>query len=250
MDQRLRYDAPERLWVSRGRRRRAPFLSIVFVVMLFPCALSAQPAPYANKSIEFDVPAQPLMSALKSYGTIAGIELFYESSVIAGLRSKEVRGAYPPDLALNILLGGSGLHSESFAAGTATILPQPKQAGRAALKAIKSKSETFVPYFALIQSSLRGMFCRTSGMQTHPAELLVRLWIAPSGLVVRTELVSSTGSEERDRSYASALRNFVIAAPPPLNMPQPVTLMILPQNTVLAADCAASSNPARASVHE
>ncbi|MCK9910797.1 hypothetical protein MXD81_16740, partial [Microbacteriaceae bacterium K1510] len=58
-----------------------------------------------------------------------------------------------------------------------------------------------------------------------------------SGAVARVELIGSTGSEDRDRVYAAALHSLSIGEAPPQDMPQPVTLMVLPRASRVAAEC-------------
>jgi len=202
--------------------------------------------------IEFDIPAQPLASALKLYSTIARVELFYESSLTDGRYSSPIRAALAPETALLRLLEGTGLSVKSFGPGTMTILPPPKRAGVMGLEAAESRAAEFIPYFALVQTGLRLVFCRSPVTQTDASEFLIRLWIASSGVVSRAELLSSTGSEERDRAYAAAVRTLAISEPPPPRMPQPITLMILPRNSRTAAECpqVGASGPVRSLAHD
>jgi TonB family protein len=141
------------------------------------------------------------------------------------------------EVALQHLLEGTSLAVASFEPGTITILPSARPAKPSDLAAIKSKAAEFTPYFALIQTALRSAFCRAVAIQTDTAELIIRLWIAPSGAVARADILSSTGSDERDRAYAAAVRGLVIDEPPPPGMPEPVTLMVLPRASRSAAEC-------------
>lgn len=53
----------------------------------------------------------------------------------------------------------------------------------------------------------------------------MRLWINAAGVVVRSELLTSTGTENRDAALYEAIRALAIGAPP-ADLPQPVTLLV------------------------
>ncbi|MCA6112679.1 STN domain-containing protein [Bradyrhizobium cenepequi] len=201
---------------------------------------------------QFDIPSQPLASSLKVYSITTGLELYYESSLVDRHRSPALRGSFSRDAALRRLLESTGLSIASFEPGTVTILSPAQPANGHDLAALKSKAAEFTPYFAVIQAGLRAAFCRVSAIQVDAAELIIRLWIAPTGAVARAEILSKTGSEERDRAYAAAIRTLAIGQAPPPAMPQPVTLMILPRTSPTAAECAQprGSSPVRASTYE
>jgi hypothetical protein len=220
------------------------------VLVASECAASAQ-ATGSGAELQFDIPAQPLASSLKTYSAITNLELYYESSLMDGHRSPPIRGSFSPDVALRRLLEGTGFSVASFDRGTITILPPRPQVRGQELEAIKGKAAAFTPYFALIQAGLRSTFCRTPVIQTDLVELIVRLWIAPSGAVARADILSATGSDVRDR-YAAAMRTLVIGEPPPQGMPQPVTLMVLPRTSRTAAECPqpGASSPVPVSAYE
>jgi hypothetical protein len=199
---------------------------------------------------EFDIPAQPLDLALKSFGLVTRIELFYESSLTIGHRSFPVHGEMAAGAALRLLLKGTGLSITSFDHDTATILPPVQTEDAATLTQAKAKAVEFSPYLAMIQESLSLAFCRTPAAPTDPDDLLAQLWISPSGAVSRAELLSTIGSEQRHHAYKTMLSNLAIAAPPPAGMPQPVSIMILTRKSREAAGCPRSANAMRPVTHE
>lgn len=211
-------------------------------------ALAADHDARLEDKIAFDIPPQPLASALKAYGAVASVELFFETGLTVGRVSAPVRGVLTRNAALRMMLAGTGLAAESFDPGTVTILPARGRGGPVDLTPVKARAVAFTPYFALLQTSLRSSLCQIPATRTDPSELRVRLWIAPSGAVMRTELLSSTGNEDRDRAYVDALRTLAIGEPPPPSMPQPVTLMILPRTSAEAAECLAAAGPASPSM--
>lgn len=57
--------------------------------------------------VEFDIPAQPLRSAVIAFAEQAGIQVFFDSGKLAGLQSHELKGPYAPEQGLRLLLGGA-----------------------------------------------------------------------------------------------------------------------------------------------
>jgi hypothetical protein len=247
---------------EQGRSEHAAFIHLRYgwlsalviaasVLVTSQSGASAQASDHSAQ-LQFDIPSQPLAASLRAYSAITNLELYYESSLVDGHRSPSIRGSFSPDVALRHLLEGAGLSVASFQPGTLTILPPRPPAKGQDLAALKSKAAEFTPYFALVQAGLRAAFCKTPEIQTDTAELIIRLWIAPSGAVARAEILSSMGSEERFEAYVAAMRAVVIGQAPPQAMPQPVTLMVLPRPSRTAAECPqpGGSNPVRAPAHE
>ncbi|MDB5606938.1 MAG: hypothetical protein JWP25_3838 [Bradyrhizobium sp.] len=240
---------------ARGVRLHRALLLVVGFMINSSLVVAQTPGPQGRpesleKIIAFDIPSQPLSSALEAFSTVAEIELFYESGLVIGRRSSALRGQFSPDAALRVLLKGTDLSTASFEHGTITILPPERRINAAELAGIKVKAMEFSPYFAMIQASLRLAFCRIPAIEMDAAELRARLWIAPSGDISRAELLSSTGSDQRDQAYVMALRTLTIGASPPAAMPQPVTLMVLPRDSREAAECVQPGMPLRSAGHE
>jgi hypothetical protein len=213
---------------------------------------SHQPAETSGATIMFDIPAQPLASALKAYAAAASIQLFYDTDLMLRRQSSSVDGLLTPDAALHTLLQGTGLSAVSFDRGTVTILAGPGRAVPVDLEPAKVRAIPFMPYFALMQSGLRSALCRSPATRLDPSERRIRLWITSSGTVARAELLTPTGSAERDRAYVDALQTLSIDEPPPASMPQPITLAILPRTSPDAAECSTAGEPipVRPSSHE
>jgi hypothetical protein len=199
--------------------------------------------------ITFDIPPQPLDVALKQFSAVAGIELFYETSVVQGRRSSAVSGRLPAAVALRLLLRETGLTSTSFDRGTITILP-PTEGDLAGLDRAKAKVVEFAPYLARMQRSMDRALCGEPSVGDDPEDLLVRLWIAPSGKVSRAELIWTTGSNQRDRTYIAAIGTVAIGAPPPAAMPQPVNMMINARASRASPNCDRSHTELRYLPHD
>ena len=237
------------MWrISRGIVVAAAVLSVLGAkgAISPTSAQQAEASPRALHSdarIEFDIPAQPLGSALKAYSTVSRLELFYESSMVDNRRSPPLHGLLTRETALQLLLDGTGLSVASLAPGTVTLLPPPTGAANGDGHAVtRSRAAEFMPYFALVQEGIRSAFCHSLAVETNDTELFIRLWIAPSGAIARAEYFPSPGSEPQSRAYAAAIGSIVIAEPPPQRMPQPITVMVLPRASHAAAGCEADGH--------
>ncbi|GAB3457273.1 TonB-dependent siderophore receptor [Insolitispirillum peregrinum] len=71
-------------------------------------ALAQQPAASAQ-AFGFAIPAQDLNGAILTFARLTGVRVFYDSSLVDGLRSAEVNGTFTAQDALNRLLNGSGI---------------------------------------------------------------------------------------------------------------------------------------------
>src|SRR5262249_39789865 len=77
--------------------------------------------------ISFQIPAQPLASALQAYGQKAGVQILYESNSAAGRTSVAVEGSFSREDALKRLLAGTGLGVQ-YTGPPALILALPSAA--------------------------------------------------------------------------------------------------------------------------
>jgi outer membrane receptor protein involved in Fe transport len=77
----------------------------------------------------FDIPSQDLGSALRSFGKSARVPVSFSGDLIRGKRSQSVKGSYPTDAALRLMLEQTGL---TFRRGQQGVLfVEPDQAKRA-----------------------------------------------------------------------------------------------------------------------
>ena len=209
---------------DRFKRRLSTLLVLQLAVLSVVIAFSASCQELSatlgvdteDETRPFDIPAQPLANALRAYGTATGIQLFYQSEIVAGRTSAPLQGLFAPRVALQVLLMGTELKAVSFDPGTETLVAAPRQAVRTVdLQRLQARAIAFRPYFALIQSGLRSALCRAPETRVGGSEIRVELWIAASGAVRRAELLSSTGSLTSDRAYIAALQTLSVAPPPP-----------------------------------
>ncbi len=109
----------------------------MLVLALVPDRAQAQGGVQAGRNasqpqtVAFDIPAQPLDSALSAFGRATGIQIIYDSAVTAALRSSPVRGSFTPSEALSRLLAPTGLAPRFTGPRTATLQRNPAMQSRA-----------------------------------------------------------------------------------------------------------------------
>jgi hypothetical protein len=201
----------------------------------------AQASP-AQMVINFDIPAQPLPSALERYGDATGREVLYESGTASDRRSAPVKGRLTPEAALHALLDGTGLAARFMADGTFVLVPLPA-AGRqdhAAPLPVQQR------YYARIQSRLREALCAKTEVRPGSYRLVALFWIGSAGTVSRYERLGSTGQSLRDRDVDLTLTQLAIGEPPPTGFEQPVLIMIVPERPGVTLGCETGAPHGRA----
>src|SRR5262249_5681946 len=152
-----------------------------------------------------------------------GLEVFYKAALAEGRRSTEVVGALAPTEALQSLLRGTGYVARATGPGAFTILQGPRPAAAAP----DTSRIAYEPYFAKIQERITDLICRSANEAATSTELLFQVWLAPSGVVARAEVIGDDGSKAADQSFAAPMRGLAIGAPP-TGLPQPITMVIFP----------------------
>jgi len=91
---------------------------------LLGAATAAISSPaFAQSTKSFDIPAQPLGTALEAFGRQSGATVMFDHGQVAGQNSTTVRGTYTPNDALVRLLGNSGLSVQHPNATTFVVSP-------------------------------------------------------------------------------------------------------------------------------
>ena len=108
------------------RLPRCRSLHLSLLLGLPALAIGASPVPEAHinrQQLHFQIPAQPLASALIVFSQQSGWQVSAESALLNSLGSAPVDGSMSPEKALARLLRNSGLQWESTSADSASILP-------------------------------------------------------------------------------------------------------------------------------
>jgi outer membrane receptor protein involved in Fe transport len=90
-------------------------------------------AQEAGRSIQLNMPAQPLSEALRAFARSSGEQIVFSEELVDGKQAPALSGAYTSDAALGQLLHGSGLVARRTARGAIMILaendPRAQQSG-------------------------------------------------------------------------------------------------------------------------
>jgi iron complex outermembrane receptor protein len=132
----LKTGAAERRKVVRSAAKaRQHILSgaILAAVLQAPLAVAQQAAQTSTPAgtpvearMTFDIPAQPLSSALTAFGIQSGYQIAVDQSLLAAQQSPGARGSFTPREALSRVLGDSGLVAR-FTDSRSVVLSKPPQ---------------------------------------------------------------------------------------------------------------------------
>jgi len=221
-------------------------LAVCFGVAISVCAplASAELGSVAEQtgSVMFNIPAQPLASALEAYGETTGIEVFYDAALAVGRRSTAVKGSFSPTLALKALLRGTGYVPRPTGLHAITIVPAQQEAAK---QTIATQSfDRYAPYFAVLQSRLGQALCNDDHAEVGGNDIIFKFWLTASGIISRADVIASGGDSARDRTIAKVIEGLDVGEPPPMGLPQPITMAAFPPLAGEAPGCPAgrSSN--------
>ncbi|OEZ75864.1 hypothetical protein JAB6_55360 [Janthinobacterium sp. HH104] len=207
----------------------------------------AQPADGAV--LQFDIAAQNLGDALDMYSRRTGVAVLMDQRY-AQRQSAAVRGPYAAGAALQALLEGTGLlsrlsdaqavivYAPAGASATAADLPQAAVVAAADIPGATQGGGDHAAYVSRLQHALLGLLCRAA--QTRPGgyRLALQLYLNRAGVVDRVHLLDSTGLRARDTAIARVVLGMRVGAAPLPSMPQPVSILLLPQGPGSEVDCA------------
>ena len=116
--------------LSNSRPRALPRPSSLCIALLACGLAAASAAPALAQSADtaalstvqsFDIPAQPLADALRSYMRQSGVQVAYPAALAQGATSTAVRGTLDAQSALAQLLDGSGLAPRVLGPGAVSL---------------------------------------------------------------------------------------------------------------------------------
>ncbi len=116
---------------THGRRVLAPAvlsLCVQAVLLGLPAlsALGQSPAAATAEVQAYDLPAQPLTSAIQQYSRISGVQVIFGTADGEGVQAAAVQGRYDASEALRRLLSGTGLIARRAEAGTVRLERAPQ----------------------------------------------------------------------------------------------------------------------------
>ena len=209
------------------------------------CAVAAQQrgTVAVSAAIEFNIPAQQLASALQAYGERTGVQVLYESNSAAGRKSTSVEGSLTPEDALNVLLTGTDLKVQYIRPDAITLASRSIRddrppasplatadlsLGTLQVRATGDGNDTSAlrDYSESLQLDIQRALQKNIGSRGGSYQLVVDLWIDPSRTIQRTQLLRSTGDQNRDAAVTAALQGLTVSRTTPANASQPVRIAI------------------------
>lgn len=201
----------------------------------------------ADETIAFDIPPQSLLTALRSYSEVTGQAVLVDNTLTVGRHSAGVHGTFDKIEALQQLLAGTGLIASysSDQAFTLKLAKPSELAGKTTRERSESVGlggfEAMIEHYAgRIQAPIEQALCQLKDGQPGTYRLALQIWVASTGNVEQTKLLSTTHNRRRDDDIRHALDRLSLDPPPP-GMPQPITLLLLPTHTTGATGCADAS---------
>ncbi|MEI9899796.1 MAG: STN domain-containing protein [Hyphomicrobium sp.] len=124
--------------------------------------LAQQPAAGPT---QFDIPAQPLETALGAFGAASRLQVLYETSMTEGRRSTEVRSLPSHETALRRLLADTGLDFTYTEERAFTLIY--------ARQFLTRPISDFYPYLGDVQSRIVALLCRYD--ETRPGAFRIAM---------------------------------------------------------------------------
>lgn len=191
----------------------------------------------SSSAIDFDIPAEPLETALDAFGAISRMHVLYETGLTAGLRSAGIKGSFTADEALRRLLSGTPLAVRYTGPRSYTLVAMPpddapaKPVETAAAGAPPSRPQRrdFRHFLGGVQAGITDRLCGDPLTRPGHYRVALQFWISASGSLEWPTLLGSSGDRARDAAIAAGLKGLAFSETPPADMPQPVTMIVVPR---------------------
>lgn len=186
----------------------------------------------AGTQFDFDLPAQPLATALDRFAGITGHAALFGSGLVDRRMSAPLRGRYTPETALRRLINGSGLAVEEVHAGevAAWVLKPAAPVREAAGNDPHADEPAGVAapsrHDGLVQQRVLQALCTNPRTALPGYRALVRVEPGAAGGPMSVKLLAPTGNAERDAALVRLLQRVQVE--PPEGGGTSLTLLILP----------------------
>jgi len=226
-------------------------VAAVLVAGLSSAARPATPPAEAGAhAIRFDIPPQPLASAMEAFAAATGLQVLYDRPIGSDPRSPGVRGPLTPQAALRRLLEGSGLTARFTPMGDVVLAPEgvavarpgslagpPPDLPRLSLDPLKVEGAPVVEiaphpggdpaaYARLIQSDIRQALASDPKTAHGDYVAVLDLRIGPAGEIASAAVARTSGEATRDADILAVVRGLALEAPPPAGLLQPVRIAV------------------------
>lgn len=206
-----------------------------------PVGTDAVAMAQSERCLRFEIPAQPLQTALESFAERFNVQVLYRAGLVRGLRSPGIMGACSEYDALQHLLNGTGLsarfvgpHDISISLAGAPEVDlaslQPP-AGTLALTPLTVQASPFDVllydiYARLVQVRIRSVLLSKPAESIAGQGLKIMVWVDPQGVIRRTAIVASSGDDKADAQVLKIVDGLPVLERPPAGFPQPLHVRI------------------------
>lgn len=223
----------------------ALFVSTVMVRATLAGASEGQGAG-APKVYLFNIPAQPLQSALIAFAAVAGLQIMYDAGLARNLRSRAVIGLFSADSALRMLIAGTDLTVVPTGKDVALVPVTALLAGRMPGKASSNGEMTLVldtlyvsvppgseehpdfnSYGQLVRAKIRKTLTEDSRTARRVYRMDLDIWVDSKGAVNETRVTQSSGTTALDAVLRRVIGGVAIGQSPPAGMRQPIHVTVI-----------------------
>jgi hypothetical protein len=194
-------------------------------------------APVRAGVIVFDIPAQPLGNALFGFTAKAGIEVFVDDALVSGQTSSSVHGAYLPEIALRMLLSGTGLQMRRAARNAFTIVAAGAAVPSASWRPSWAADGGRVRFYATLQGSVRRAICDGASTAPGPYRAALAIWVSSRGMIETVKVLTADIDPETGRALIVRLKGMPVGMARPDSIAQPVVFVVLPRASRDPRDC-------------
>lgn len=232
-------------WRPAWLARHAALVMLLAAVLALPTALHAQVPREPVAAQRYDIPAQPLESALTALGTASRIDILYENGVVDKMRSTALSGTFTPRDAFATILQGTGLAFRFTSLNAVLVFPpdRPPEPGVDAWRAAESAPRLVLDVLRVTgspviparpshsgfgQFGLTLQFAIKQRLQSDPRtskkpfRVRLSIQIDEQGVLRHPSVVGSTGQPRLDTDIRAALDGMRLPTAPPDDLPQPI----------------------------
>lgn len=215
-----------------------PKFAMLLAALLSPFAVHAGDS---DSRRWFDLPAQTLERALQAYGQLTGLAVLVDAPTLAGLRSTAVRGRFSDDDALRRMLAGTGLAPRFVGDDAFTLVmvpvdsPMPAPPVNEGPRRGDDRSRQRAA--RMLQRGLEDALCADPLTRPGGYRAMIRFRVDARGRIGEAELQASSGDALRDRAILARVAGRSLPGLPE-DLPQPITLTLLPETADSTPPCA------------
>lgn len=230
----------------RGLPRAAALALLSAPLTVSPSSVLAQDSEQ-NAEQHYDIPAQPISAALAAFANQTHVNIAFRPQVTGSIRSHAIRGRYTPQMALTLLLAGTGLGTVFTGPRSAIVYaldapPPPERpidengfplitldtAEVRATRIIGTRPPAMssLDYAHRAQARIRAILAANLEYERSPYRARIGITIDKSGRIADVLVTRSEAKVEHDAQVRAMLLGLNMEDAPPDTMVQPIWFRI------------------------